>query len=324
MLGLARKAGMAVFLDPIETGGWLGVLRANGAAKDAAYGRFLGRRFRSFTNIVWMSGNDFQSWRDSSDDAVVLAVARGIRSVTPSRLQTAELNYLRSASRDDARWRGVITIDAAYTYMPTYAEVLREYNRRPALPVFMVEAGYEFEQNIPVHLVRRPRDAAAAGVLDRPERSDRPVLRQPLHMAVREGLEAAPRHARQRAAGLSGRTFRQAPLVPPRARPGAQGRDGRLRDVRPRRQRRLERLRHDRRDPRPEPLHLIPPRGSGRSPSPSAACVVRCARSGTTLRTGATGRWPGSPFPAVRSVVFTAPGANADGDRDWVLVLSRA
>ena len=149
ILRLARRAGMAVFLDPIETGGWLDVLRSNGAAMDAAYGRFVGRRFRSFRNIVWLSGNDFQTWKDQADDAAVRAVALGIRSADPAALQTVELDYLRSASRDDPRWQRTIQLDAAYTYFATYAKVLREYERRPPVPVFLLEAGYEFEQNAP-------------------------------------------------------------------------------------------------------------------------------------------------------------------------------
>ena len=149
MIRLAARAGMVVFLDPIETGGWLGVLRRNGVARDRAYGRLLGRSFRGFPNIVWMSGNDFQSWKSPADDAVVLAVAKGIHSVDRTHLQTVELNFVDSGSLDDPRWRSVIQLDAAYTYHATYARVLREYRRARFLPVFMVEAGYEFEQNNP-------------------------------------------------------------------------------------------------------------------------------------------------------------------------------
>lgn len=147
VIKLAAKAGVVVFLDPIETGGWLPTLRQNGVAKDRAYGEFLGRRYKKFPNIVWMSGNDFQTWQHSSDDAVVLAVAQGIRAVDRVHPQTVELNYESSSSLDDARWRGLVNLDAAYTYYPTYAEVLRAYSRKRAVPVFMVEAGYEFEQN---------------------------------------------------------------------------------------------------------------------------------------------------------------------------------
>jgi hypothetical protein len=149
MIRLAAKAGMVVFLDPIETGGWLGVLRNNGVEKDFAYGRFLGARYEHFGNIVWSNGNDFQTWNDPADDSVVLAVSRGIQSVDKAHIQTVELNYLVSGSLDDPRWRPIVELDAAYTYSPTYAEVLKEYNRKDFMPVFMVEAGYEFEQNIP-------------------------------------------------------------------------------------------------------------------------------------------------------------------------------
>ena len=86
---------MAVFLDPIESGGWLGVLHDNGLAKAYAFGRYLGSRYSKFPNIIWMSGNDFQTWRTPSDDALALAVARGIKATDPNQLQTAELNFSR-------------------------------------------------------------------------------------------------------------------------------------------------------------------------------------------------------------------------------------
>ena len=130
MIREAAAAGMVVFLDPIETGGWLSTLRTNGPAKAFAYGRFLGRRFRGVPNIVWLNGNDFQNWRSPSDDALVLAVAKGIRSADHTHLQTVELDYPTSGSLDDERWRTVVSIDAAYSYRPTYARVTQEYGRR--------------------------------------------------------------------------------------------------------------------------------------------------------------------------------------------------
>lgn len=145
MIGLAAKHSLAVFLDPIETGGWLEVLLRNGTAKDYAYGRYLGLRYRRYPNIVWLNGNDFQTWGQPQDDAVVLAVAKGIASADPDALQTTELNYLTSTSLDDPRWRGTIGLDGAYTYAPTYAEVLKAYGNRDHVPVFMVEASYEGE-----------------------------------------------------------------------------------------------------------------------------------------------------------------------------------
>jgi hypothetical protein len=147
MVRLAAKHHLAVFLDPIETGGWLGVLRRNGTTKAYAYGRYLGRRYRHDANIVWLNGNDFQTWSTPSDDALVLAVARGIRSTDPDAVQTVELNYEVSTSSDDPRWRGILGLNAAYTYSPTYAEVLKAYHRPHHVPVVMLEASYEGEHD---------------------------------------------------------------------------------------------------------------------------------------------------------------------------------
>jgi hypothetical protein len=147
MIRIAEGAGMVVLLDPIETGGWLSVLEANGVNKARAYGRFLGSRYRDFPNIIWLSGNDFQSWQDHYDNALVAAVAEGIRDVSPNALQTIELNYLVSASLDDPKWRTIAGLDAVYTYRPTYAKELSEYKRKNFKPTFLVEANYEFEHN---------------------------------------------------------------------------------------------------------------------------------------------------------------------------------
>ncbi len=147
ILRSAAKHGIVVFLDPIETGSWLGTLRRNGVDKAFAYGRYVGEHYRSFPNIVWLNGNDLQTWRDARDDSVALAVARGIRSVDPVHLQTVELNFLVSSSLDDSRWRGIVDLDAAYTYRSTYAEVQKAYSRPDHLPVFVIEANYEGEHD---------------------------------------------------------------------------------------------------------------------------------------------------------------------------------
>jgi len=145
MIRIAARNGIVVLLDPIETVGWLETLLQNGPEKDFAYGQYLGARYRMFPNIVWFSGNDLQEWRDPAVRAAVQAVARGIKAMDKSHIHTVELNYLTSGSLDDSSWRPIIGLDAAYTYYPTYAQVLREYNRPDFLPTFMVEASYEFE-----------------------------------------------------------------------------------------------------------------------------------------------------------------------------------
>ncbi|HSZ74966.1 MAG TPA: DUF4038 domain-containing protein, partial [Rhizomicrobium sp.] len=147
MIALAAKHHQIVLLDPAETGGWLGTLEANGVDKARAYGKFLGNRFKDMPNIIWMSGNDFQNWSDPSADAVVSAVAKGIRAADPNHIQTIELNYYVSDSLDDPTWRPIIGLDAVYTYRPTYAQERLAYKRTNFKPTFLVEANYEFEQN---------------------------------------------------------------------------------------------------------------------------------------------------------------------------------
>ena len=147
MISLAAGNGMVVLLNPIETIGWLATLRANGVEKAFAFGQYLGNRYKNFSNIIWMHGNDFQSWQDANDDALVQAVARGIRSVDLNHIHTVELNYSTSGSLEDQSWAPLIELNAAYTYFPTYAQVLTEYNRPNFKPVFMVEANYELEHN---------------------------------------------------------------------------------------------------------------------------------------------------------------------------------
>jgi uncharacterized protein DUF4038/collagenase-like protein with putative collagen-binding domain len=147
MVEAAGAHGMVVLLDPIETGGWLGTLDDNGLRKAEHYGEFLGNRFKDLPNIVWMSGNDFQTWRDKPQNDLVRAVMRGLARTDPNHIQTIELDYLVSASLEDKALRPLLGLDAVYTYRPTYAEELQEYRRTNFAPTFLVEANYEFEHN---------------------------------------------------------------------------------------------------------------------------------------------------------------------------------
>ena len=145
MINLAAAQGIQVMLDACETGSFLSVMLNNGTNRCRAYGRYLGNRYKSFPNIIWMSGNDFQTWRTPGDDTVVRAVALGIRDTDTNHLQTSELDYLLSSSLDDANWDPILGVNGTYTYFPTYARVQQDYNRTNFLPTILMEANYEFE-----------------------------------------------------------------------------------------------------------------------------------------------------------------------------------
>ncbi|MBV8808928.1 MAG: DUF4038 domain-containing protein, partial [Acidobacteriaceae bacterium] len=160
---IAADHHQAVFLDPMETIGWLQALRNNGPKAAYAYGRYLGRRYKRFLNVLWLNGNDFNTWRNPADDAVVQAVAKGIHSVDPDQLQTVELNVFTSSSFDDRTWIPLSALNSTYTYSPTYMQMLHSYNQKPVAPAYLVEAHYELEN------VGKPPDLGTAAVLRREE-----------------------------------------------------------------------------------------------------------------------------------------------------------
>jgi hypothetical protein len=164
MLRLAARHGLLVMLDPIETGDFLKVMTQNGPAKCRAFGQYVGARYESFDNLLWLHGNDYQKWRDPTNDAVVTAVALGIKDKDARHLHTIELDFEISSSLDDPNWASIVNLSAAYTYYPTYAQVLKDYNRTNFMPTFLIESDYEFEQrSLPVTLRREEYWANLSG-----------------------------------------------------------------------------------------------------------------------------------------------------------------
>jgi len=144
MVQLAAKHGITLFLDPAETGSFRDLLKSNGTAKSQAYGTYLGNRYKSMPNIVWMLGNDYQPDQWAPYDPYETALSRGIRAADPAKIQTIELTP-ESTSYTDPTWPPLVNLASAYTYEPTYDVVLDAYTKAPTQPVFMVEANYEFE-----------------------------------------------------------------------------------------------------------------------------------------------------------------------------------
>lgn len=146
VLRLAAKHDTLVILDPAETGSYLRVMQRNGVEKCRDFGRYLGRRYAGFDNIVWMHGNDYGD-HSAANDAYVTAVALGIQEFDKRHLHTIELNAggTFENSIDDERWTPLLGLNAAYTYGPTYVPILKAYNQQHRIPTFMVESGYEFE-----------------------------------------------------------------------------------------------------------------------------------------------------------------------------------
>jgi hypothetical protein len=76
---------MLVILTPAYMGyqcgseGWCREMIANGTAKCKTYGAYVGARYASFPNILWMEGIDVNP-ADYGATAVMQAVVTGIKS----------------------------------------------------------------------------------------------------------------------------------------------------------------------------------------------------------------------------------------------------
>jgi hypothetical protein len=145
IVATAAANGLQCSLTPLDEGGWTQTSLANGTIGCHAYGVFLGSRYKNSPNIIWNLGNDFQNWSNSTYDAVILAIADGIKSVDTVHPMTIELNYSVSESQDDPNWVSRITVNGVYTYYPTYDETLVAYNKSTIMPVIFLEEHYEFE-----------------------------------------------------------------------------------------------------------------------------------------------------------------------------------
>ena len=146
MIRLAARAGIVLFLDPIETGGWLGVLRHNGVAKARAYGRFLGSEVQELPQHRLVERQRLPHLEKSGGRRPRTRSCEGHSIGRPRAHPDVELDPRPSSPATIHGGGRCIGLDAAYTYFATYGEVLRAYNRKPPMPVYLAEASYEFEK----------------------------------------------------------------------------------------------------------------------------------------------------------------------------------
>ena len=177
--------------------GW-DILQANGVQKAYAYGRFLGKALREVPEHRVDERKRLPELERPSLDALVLAVAKGIRSADPhtSPHGRAQLPGEQLARRREvataARARRGVHVSARRTPRCSRSTTGRASSRsswsRPAT-----------NSSRTTHRISSgdSGDTAPAGVLEPAQRRVGAVLREQVHVAVPPGLEEQPRHARQ-------------------------------------------------------------------------------------------------------------------------------
>jgi hypothetical protein len=149
VLRRAAEKGFLVLLVPAYLGygggdeGWYQEMVANGSTKLRNYGRYLGQRYKNFTNILWTHGGDY----NPPNKDVVRAIADGIHEYDSRSLdsahcapETAAVDYWGAES-----W---LQVNNIYTYNTVYSAAMQQYERPEKLPFFMIESTYENEHSV--------------------------------------------------------------------------------------------------------------------------------------------------------------------------------
>ena len=153
----AAEKGIQVFLAPIYLGyirtdeGWVEEAMANGPEKCRTWGRYLGKRYRDFDNIVWVMGGDRNPDKARED---VDAVAAGIKEFDTRHLFTAHCHPENSAV-DQYKDDGWLDLNTTYTYGIVHRMLTADYDRTPSMPFVLIETTYEGEHNASAVQIRR-------------------------------------------------------------------------------------------------------------------------------------------------------------------------
>jgi hypothetical protein len=156
VIRLAAENGITVLLAPIYLGypgldeGFYEETKANGPERCLAYGRYLGRRYAAFENILWVLGGD----RDPGDVREdVDMVAYGIRQFDTRHLMTAHCHPESSPIEQyPGSW---LDVSSSYAYEIVHQRLAWDYERKPVKPLFLIESVYEGEHNSSELQVRR-------------------------------------------------------------------------------------------------------------------------------------------------------------------------
>ncbi|HMG57169.1 MAG TPA: DUF4038 domain-containing protein, partial [Kofleriaceae bacterium] len=152
VIDLAASQGMVVLLFPSYLGlqlqeGWRDEMSKMGATKCAAYGRFLGERYASKKNIIWMWGGDDTPTGEPAVEACMKAISDAILAAEPGVLSSAHWSP-DSTSRAEPTFNASIKLVGVYNYQQEVQDTCRDTRTDPGfprMPTFLIETCYEGE-----------------------------------------------------------------------------------------------------------------------------------------------------------------------------------
>jgi hypothetical protein len=155
----AAEHGIQVLLAPIYLGyanpaddeGWFYEALATGVEGCREWGRYVGRRYAGFDNILWLMGGDRNPGQALDH---VDAVVEGIKAFDERHLFTAHTHPECSPVVEYAQG-GWVDVNNTYSYEIVHRKLLADYHRQPVRPFFLIESSYEGEHNASAVQIRR-------------------------------------------------------------------------------------------------------------------------------------------------------------------------
>jgi hypothetical protein len=124
--------------------GWYHEMMTLPAAKCRSYGDFLGRRYATRHNIVWIWGGDYTPATGSAIETCMKAISDGIRAAEPGALASAHWAP-ESTSRDEPTFVDSLRLVGVYTYLDVLPACRAARLAGPRLPSYLIETCYEHE-----------------------------------------------------------------------------------------------------------------------------------------------------------------------------------
>ena len=144
----AALRNIIVLLAPLYLGydckdqGWCAEVKSASATDLYSWGQFLGKRYKNFSNIIWMIGGDTDP---SGVKDKVLEMIRGIRENDSLHLFSAH-NQPETMAIDPWDGESWLTVNNVYSYDSIlYRRFKAAYTKNPTMPYYLCESAYENE-----------------------------------------------------------------------------------------------------------------------------------------------------------------------------------
>jgi hypothetical protein len=120
-----------------EQGWWVG-MKKNGPKKMRQYGEFLGHRYRSHRNLLWVQGGDF----NVPERTLVREIASGILEYDAEKLHTFHAGR-GTGAHDWMAGEAWLSVGNIYTAEVVYDAAEKNGTNHPDVPFILIEAYYE-------------------------------------------------------------------------------------------------------------------------------------------------------------------------------------